>query len=203
MPAESAPVSEAGPSPDLVARIIARDPGAEEELVHRYSRGVSFILSGSIANPSAVEDLRQETFRIALEKIRNGDVREPERLSGFVCGVAHNLARAYFRQSSRREVTGAGDAAILVADPAPSPMQQLLRAENARIVRQVLGEVTPARYRQILYRYYVADEEKDQICADLGLTSVHFNCVLQRARDRYRELYTRAIEKQQRGKGKK
>ena len=77
MPAESAPVSEAGPGPDLVARIIQRDPSAEEELVHRYSRGVSFILSGSIANPSAVEDLRQETFRIALEKIRNGDVREP------------------------------------------------------------------------------------------------------------------------------
>jgi hypothetical protein len=35
--------------------------------------------------------LYQETFRIALEKIRRGDVREPEKLSGFMGGIARNL----------------------------------------------------------------------------------------------------------------
>ena len=202
MPVDPVLASGAGTGSHLVARILEGDRSAEEELVHRYSRGVSFILSGSISNPSGVEDQRQETFRIVLEKIRKGEVREPERLSGFICGVAHTLAKTYFRQPSRREVTGTEESAALVADPTPSPIQQLLREENARIVRQVLSEVTPARYRQILYRYYVAEEEKDRICADLGLTGVHFNCVLQRARDRYRELYIKAMEKQKRGKGK-
>jgi RNA polymerase sigma-70 factor (ECF subfamily) len=46
---------------------------------------------------------------------------------------------------------------------------------------------------QVLYRFYIADDEKEQICADLGLTSLHLNRVLHRARERFRELYERAM----------
>jgi RNA polymerase sigma-70 factor (ECF subfamily) len=41
----------------------------------------------------------------------------------------------------------------------------------------------------------VAEEDKARICADLGLSSLHFNRVLNRARDRYRELYLEAVRK--------
>jgi RNA polymerase sigma-70 factor (ECF subfamily) len=181
---------------DLVARIIAGDRNAEAELVRRYSRGVSVIVGTIVEQRAAVEDLRQESFRIAIEKIRKGDLREPERLSGFICSVARNLALQYFRQPSQREVTVSEEAVELLIDSAPSPIHNLLREENGRIVRQVLSDVRPRRYQEILYRYYVAEEEKDAICADMGLSSLHFNRVLQRARDRYRELYLAVIEKQ-------
>jgi RNA polymerase sigma-70 factor (ECF subfamily) len=180
---------------DLVSRIQAGDSAAEEELVHRYSRGVSVILSTIVAQVCDMEDLRQETLRVALTKIRQGDVREPEKLSGFISSLARNLAIQHFRHSSRREVTGTIEAESPLADPSPSPFQQVLRQENASIIRQVLSEVRPVRYREILYRYYVAEEEKDRICARLGLSSLHFNRVLQRARDRYRELYLKAARR--------
>jgi DNA-directed RNA polymerase specialized sigma24 family protein len=72
-------------------------------------------------------------------------------------------------------------------------LYQLLRKENADIVRQVLKEMHNERDIQLLFRYYLAEDDKEKICADLGLTTLHFNRVLHRARARYRELYEQAI----------
>jgi RNA polymerase sigma-70 factor (ECF subfamily) len=46
---------------------------------------------------------------------------------------------------------------------------------------------------QVLYRFYIADEDKEEVCAELGLSSLHFNLVLHRARERFKELYERAM----------
>ena len=57
---------------DLVGRIRQGDRQAEDELVQRYRRGVAIILRAESSDAAAVDDLFQETFRIALEKIRQG-----------------------------------------------------------------------------------------------------------------------------------
>jgi RNA polymerase sigma-70 factor (ECF subfamily) len=180
---------------DLVGRIRAGNRSAEEELVQQYRRGVLAILSRSVSDKSVVEDLHQETFRITLEKIRRGDVREPAKLSGFVCSVARNLAIEHFRRGSIGNRSETLETARVVSDPCPGALQEMLRRENASIVRQVLQEVKPARYRCILFRYYIAEEDKERICADLGMGSLQFNRVLHRARERYRELYVRIVKR--------
>jgi RNA polymerase sigma-70 factor (ECF subfamily) len=53
----------------------------------------------------------------------------------------------------------------------------------------VIDELPTDRDRQLLFRFYIAEDDKERICADLGLTSLHFNRVLHRARERYKELY--------------
>jgi RNA polymerase sigma-70 factor, ECF subfamily len=176
------------PSPGevLVGRIRAGDLAAESELVSRYARGVRMILGQNARDRSIVDDLSQETFRIALEKIRRGDVRDPKRLSGFMCAIARNLTVEHFRRTRRAEAA-AGPADE--SDPSPSPLELLLADERAGIARKVLSELGTDRDRQILFRFYVAEESKARICADLGLNSLHFNRVLFRARERYRDLY--------------
>src|SRR5205807_503814 len=101
-----------------------------------------------------VDDLCQETFRIALEKIRVGDVRDAKRLSGFICALARNLTVQHFRRSRR----GNAVAPIDESDPAPSQLELLLANERAGIVRKVLSELGSDRDRQILFRFYVAEE---------------------------------------------
>src|SRR5262249_27402759 len=76
---------------DLVSRIRAGSRQAEAELVERYNHGVMIIIRREVRDTAVADDIYQEAFRIILEKIREGDIREPERLSGFVCGVARNL----------------------------------------------------------------------------------------------------------------
>src|SRR5262245_64969827 len=88
---ESLAINTADAGADLVSRIRAGDRQAEAELVERYSCGVEIIIRREIGSASVADDLYQETFRIVIEKTRRGDIREPEKLSGFVCGVARNL----------------------------------------------------------------------------------------------------------------
>src|SRR5919112_3013209 len=86
---------------DLAARIRAGSHEAEEELFRRYRRGVSVIINQNVRNLTDVEELVQETFMISVKKIRQGEIREPEKLSGFVCGIAKTLALVRSRKSQR------------------------------------------------------------------------------------------------------
>jgi RNA polymerase sigma-70 factor (ECF subfamily) len=174
---------------EWLRRITAGDESAEAELVRRYKFGIAIIIHRIVHSDSIAEDLSQETFRIVLEKIRKGDVREPEKLSGFICGVARNLAidsaRKMRRSASEQEMVNADD----IRDPQPDQFEQLWRKERAEIVRQTIDELKSKRDREVLFRYYIAEEDKERICAELNLTSQQFNSVIFRALKRYKELY--------------
>jgi len=175
-------------SPSLAELIRSGDAGAEQELVLRYSRGVKAILRNAAADRSVVDDLHQETFRIALEKIRRGDLREASGLGGFIASLARNLATDYFRRSRRPD---SRDAATLesIRSPETEALERIVAGEQAGCVRQVLEELNTERDREILRRFYLSSEDKQKICDDWGLTRLQFNRVLYRARERYRELY--------------
>jgi RNA polymerase sigma-70 factor (ECF subfamily) len=179
----------------LVGRIRGGDPAADEELVTRYRRGVAIILRAESRDAGAVDDLFQETFRIALEKIRGGHVRDPRKLSGFVCSLARNLVIDHFRRVAARRTSG--DVALAeLASPRPDALEALLSTERGVAVNRVLAEMPSDRDRQILFRFYVAEDEKDAICRDLDLTSLQFNRVLFRARERYRELFRERADRE-------
>jgi RNA polymerase sigma-70 factor, ECF subfamily len=178
---------------DLVGRIRCGDRQAETELVERYNCVVMSIIRRALGNSAVADDLYQETFCIIIEKIRAGDIREAERLPGFVCGVARNQVIKHFQRAARQERLTETEEAVSLPHPAHDQLEELLRKESADIVRQILKELTNERDIQVLFRFYLAEDDKEQICADLGLTSLQFNLVLHRARERYRELYERII----------
>jgi RNA polymerase sigma-70 factor, ECF subfamily len=176
----------------LVRRIIAGDATAEAELVQRFSRALTFLLQRLTRDAAAADDLYQETFRLVIEKVRRGELREPERLPGFVSSMARNLFLGSTRRGGRREQWHAGsEAADSAPDPAPGQLAGLLAKERAALVRRVLAELKNDRDREILSRYYIADQDKEVICRDLDLSDLHFNRVLFRARQRYKELFER------------
>jgi RNA polymerase sigma-70 factor (ECF subfamily) len=190
-----APPASPDPVVDLVRRIVSGDPAAESELVQRFSRALSFLLGRLTRDGSLAEDLYQETFRLVIEKVRGGELREPERLPGFVSSLARNLFLGSARTGSRRRKWhGDSEATETAPDPAPGQLTRLLAQERAAAVRGVLAELKNDRDREILSRYYIADENKEDICRDLELSDLHFNRVLFRARQRYKELFERRQE---------
>jgi RNA polymerase sigma-70 factor, ECF subfamily len=190
---ETLAINQANSGADLVSRIRAGDQEAEAELVERYKRGVRIIIRRETGDAAIADDLYQETFCLLLEKIRRGEIREPEKLSGFVCSVARNLVIGHFRRAARQETLTVTEEITSLPHPTPNQLEGLLRKEKAELVRQVLKEMPNQRDIQVLFRFYIAEEEKEKICADMGLTSAQFNLVLHRARERYRELYLRII----------
>jgi RNA polymerase sigma-70 factor, ECF subfamily len=172
----------------LVSRIRAGERSAEDELVRRFSRGVSIIIGQSVADPAAA-DVYQETFRLALVKVRAGEVRDPERLGGFIAGIARSLVIEHFRAAARFKGRHEGEPDRQLPSPEPSQLDRLLRKERAALARLVLSELPSDRDRKILYRFYIEDDEKEDICADLGIGALHFNHVISRARQRYKKIY--------------
>lgn len=181
---EVAGSSDAG----LVSRIRAGELSAEDELVRRFSRGVSIIIGQSLADPAA-SDVYQETFRLALLKVRSGEVRDPERLAGYICGIARRLLIEHFRGTARLEGRNEGEPDRQLPSREPSQLDQLLREERAALARRVLSELPSARDRKVLYRFYIEDDEKEEICTDLRISALHFNQVISRARQRYKKIY--------------
>lgn len=191
-------INETGRETVIVSRIMAGDRQAEAELIDSYDRGVRIIIRRAGGNAMIIDDLSQETFRIVLEKIRRGDIREPEKLSGFIRGVARNLVIEHFRRLARQEsLTDTEETIKLITSSAPNQLDRLLQKEKAGLVWRVLREMRNKRDIQVLLRYHLAEDTKEQICEDLGLTSPQFNLVLHRARERYRQLYQRmTLDKQ-------
>ena len=135
------------------------------------------------------EDLFQDTVRLVIEKLRKGELREPAKLPGFLAQIARSLAIEHYRKLQRRKTEPDSDALSDVPASASGQLSDLLVRERADLVRQVIQELGTSRDRDILLRFYIAEEDKDRISADFGLSSLQFNRVLHRARERYRALY--------------
>lgn len=179
---------EAEVAAGLVRRIAAGDASAEGELVERYSRGLRYLLRRLGAAPELADDFHQEAFRIVLERLRKKELDEPEGLAGFLRGTARNLMIAERRKAARRRTESDEEEVGQAVHPAPSQLSTVLLDEEAETVRRLIRELPTDRDRQLLLRYYVSEEEKESLCADLGLDSLHFNRVLFRARQRFKEI---------------
>ena len=189
--ADDSRADEAEIASDLVRRIATGDTGAEGQLVSRYSRVLKVLLHRLTGSPDLAEDLHQETFRIVLERLRRQGLDEPAGLASFLRGTARNLALAERRKGARRKTENDEEALAEVPHPAPSQLSSVLLDEEAATVRRLLDELGVERDRELLLRFYVADEDKETICSDLGLDRLHFNRVIFRARQRFRELFER------------
>lgn len=177
------------PSPTTLAqRIRAGDRSAEEELVRAFTRGVRVILRHVARDPALVDDLHQETFRLGLERIRAGALRDESQPGAFLAGLARNLAIEHFRKARR---TVPEDEASLERTPSgtPSATEQLEREEDARRVAKVLEALPTERDRAVLRRFYLGQEDKDALCQELGVDRLQFNRILHRARERFRALW--------------
>jgi RNA polymerase sigma-70 factor (ECF subfamily) len=186
---------EAQISADLVRRIGQGDRRAEEELVRRYQRGLIYLLKRRTRDPQLALDLTQETFRISIEKLRKSPIEQVERVGAFLRGTALNLVIADVRKHSRRATTADSDAVDAAADDVAGPFDQVSAEQVQRLVRKLLDELPVPRDREILVKTYLQDEDKSAICEALGVDSAHYNRVLFRAKERFRELLTTAASK--------
>lgn len=179
--------SETSQSLDLVRRISLQDQAAETDLVNTYERGIKLILFKRTGDTHLAQDLCQDTFVIALRKLRAGELRNPEALAGFLRQIAVNLSIEHFRKEKR--YVHQDDGIISLRTPHIERKSAAIdRASSRAILDSALDDLAQPRDREILRRFYLLDEGKDSICAALELSAAHFDRVLYRAKQRMRGL---------------
>ena len=189
-------INAAQRSRDWSTRIRDGDAGAEHEFIEFYTRGIRLLLLRKTGQPAIAHDLCQDTFVVALRRLRAGELKNPEALSAFVRQVAVNLAIDYFRRE-KRYVRQDDEVISLHTSLQDYAAEELDIKATRDLLESALAELNVDRDREILRRYYLYDEDKALICSDLELSAAHFDRVLYRARQRMRSLIESKGLKQQ------
>ena len=178
----------------LVDRIKRNDLDGMEELYRVFSQGVRFYLCRHLG-PQDLDDRVHDTFLIVSQAIQRGELRDPDRLMGYVRTIVRRQVAAQIENNvlNRRHHIGL-DWGLAVRDVESNPEQTAMRSENQQIAMKVLQSIAP-RDREILIRFYLHDQPAGQICAEMGLTDTQFRLLKSRAKARFGELGKRRVTK--------
>ena len=171
----------------LVDKIRAGETAAMEDLYHLFYRGVRFYLCRQLGLQE-LEDKIHDTFVIVVQAIRRGELREPERLMGYVRTVVRRQVAAHIDQAvhNRREMLELEDG-VRLTDSRNNPEQTAIIEERAGLMEQVLRTIS-RRDREILTRFYLQEQGQEEICRDMGLSETQFRLLKSRAKQRFGEL---------------
>jgi RNA polymerase sigma-70 factor, ECF subfamily len=171
----------------LVAQVQAGDDAGMEQLYKLFSRGIRYYLCRQLG-PQELEDKVHDTFLIVVNAIRRGDLREPERLMGFVRTVVRRQVAAYIETAvhTRREQTDL-ETGISVADRKENPEQEAIIRQRAELMKSALADLGQ-RDRDILIRFYLKEQSQEQICREMSLTETQFRLLKSRAKAKFGEI---------------
>lgn len=155
------------------------------ELYKVLCRGIRYYLCRQLG-PQDIDDKVHDTFMIVVNAIRRGDLREPERLMGFVRTVARHQVFSYIEKNvqSRRDEISLETAGLFVEDRKPTPEEEAVVRQRAEVMKATLAQLSQ-RDREILERFYLREETQEQICREMRLTETQFRLTKSRAKAKF------------------
>ena len=173
---------------DIVTRVYSGVPSGMEDLYGIFGKGVRWMLLRQLG-PEDLDDKVHDCFIIVAQAIRNGDLREPERLMGYVRTIVKRQIAGHIESlmHDRRVHADFEDAAPTISDYADDPERALWERQRADIARRVLQGISK-RDREILNRFYVLEQSQEQICGEMNLTYNQFRLLKSRAKARFGEM---------------
>jgi RNA polymerase sigma factor (sigma-70 family) len=132
-------------------------------------------------DPQAVDDHVQEVVMIVQAALRNGELRDPRCLMGFVRTVTRRQVAVYIRAAMvRRRRMVSIESAHPVSPSHESPEERLARRERIAVLKKVLERLCD-RDRDILIRFYYKEQDSEYICREMNLTATQFRLYKSRA----------------------
>jgi RNA polymerase sigma factor (sigma-70 family) len=132
---------------ELVGKSLSGNRDAFGRIVAQYQSLICSLAYSATGSLSQSEDLAQETFLAAWKQL--ADLREPEKLRAWLCGIARNLINYSLRRQGR-EPSHAAEPLETVAEPPslePLPPEQAIGREEEAILWRSLERI-PEIYRE-------------------------------------------------------
>jgi len=171
----------------LVERIRTGDQAAIEELYNVFAKGIRFFLWRQLGMQD-LDDRVHDIFLMVVQSIQRGELREPERLMGYVRTVVRRQTAGYIQGAvhARRSHVALDTSSPLRARES-DPEHRVIEEEQTEVAMRVLRSL-PKRDREVLVRFYLREQLPEQICREMEMTETQFRLIKSRAKSRYGEL---------------
>jgi RNA polymerase sigma-70 factor (ECF subfamily) len=165
------------------------DAYIEGHFVSYFSELIRLKLRSRLNSREAMEDVRQETFMRVLVLLRGeGGLRQPDRLGPFVNSVCNHVLLEHYRSKKRTEATIDDETESTVAGHEPSALSLLEAKDTERVVRQIMNELNE-RDRRLLQSVLLEERDKDEVCAEFGISREYLRVLLHRAKQSFKSFY--------------
>lgn len=195
----------------FIARLVARDETAFNELVLAYNRRVFSLVYRMLGRRDEAEDVAQDVFLQVFKAI--DQFRGDSKLSTWIYRIAVNLCKNRSAYLSRRHAQDQEDVADMV-DRAPlsaakgvsvgavsRPDEIVEGMQMEAIVKRAIGSMEP-EFREVLILRDVEDLSYEEIAAITGLPDGTVKSRIHRARSQLKALVEKLVQGQARGGGR-
>jgi RNA polymerase sigma-70 factor (ECF subfamily) len=164
---------------DLAREVASATAGsaaaAEGELYRRFARRVRLFGLRHLRDDMAADDLAQQVMLIAIERLRAGEIRNPDEIGSFILStsrmVATGLRRTERRRQSLHQRVDAGEPLDLPPD------ERLFDADRIKPCLASLRD----RERTILLLTFYAERPSTEIAEKMGMSAVAVRVARHRA----------------------
>jgi RNA polymerase sigma factor (sigma-70 family) len=171
----------------MVEQIRNGDPSALEQMYRIFSTGIRFYLCRQLG-PQDLDDKVHDVFLIIVQSIQKGELREPERLMGYVRTIVRRQVAAQIDDNVKARRNQADlEFGMTLSDHHANPERSAIEHQNEELAMRILNSL-PKRDREVLVRFYLEEQPADRICREMGLTQTQFRLVKSRAKARFGEL---------------
>ena len=194
--------SEEQDEAQFVARLVARDESAFNELVMTYERRVFALVFRMLGRRDEAEDLAQEVFVQVFKAI--DQFRGESKLSTWIYRIAVNLCKSRTKYLSRRHAGSQEDvdamaervpfsAAKGVSVAGVSRPDELVEGMQLEVVvKRAIAQIDP-EFREVLVLRDVEDLSYEEIASITGLPDGTVKSRIHRARAQLRALVEKAM----------
>lgn len=166
---------------ELVTQYIKGNEAAFAKLLKRHKARVYTTIYLIVKDQYVAEDLMQDTFIKAINKLKSGDYNEEGKFLPWIVRIAHNLAIDFFRKGKRYPtiVMEDGTNVFNSLEFSEDSMESMkIKSETHNLLRELIKTLPEPQKEVLLMRHY--GEMSFQEIADA--TGVSINTALGRMR---------------------
>jgi RNA polymerase sigma-70 factor (ECF subfamily) len=171
----------------IAAAAPGRDREAEDCLCRSLAPRVRLYGLKYLRDPHAAADLAQEVLLLALQRLRQGSVREPQQIVSFVLGTCRQMVLDWQRGQRRHERilgTYADDFPLSAAAPVAVEIDGLRRC------LEHLSE----RERAVLLMSFYDERPAQQVAAELATSAANIRVIRHRGIEHLRDCLGTAVD---------